>query len=93
MVRCNFFLIAEHISLCYSSISMKSTDIGFQKIIKNEIQKTIKTEFKPIKSDMGKMRKDIDTMLSLFDREYIDLRQRVERIEEHLNLPSNPSGN
>ncbi len=72
---------------------MKSTDIGFQKIIKNEIQKTIKTEFKPIKSDMGKMRKDIDTMLSLFDREYIDLRQRVERIEEHLNLPSNPSGN
>ncbi len=46
----------------------------------------IREELKPVKKDISKMRKDIDVMLSLFDREYVDLRTRVERIEEHLNL-------
>ena len=43
-------------------------------------------ELKPIKSDVAKIRKDIDAIISLFDREYVDLRKRVARIEEHLGL-------
>lgn len=43
-------------------------------------------ELKPIKSDTAKIRKDIDAIISLFDREYVDLRKRVARIEEHLGL-------
>ncbi len=47
-----------------------------------------KVELKPIKHDIAKVRKDIDGILSLFDQEYVDLRKRVERIEEHLQLSS-----
>ena len=55
------------------------------KEIDNIVTKRIKQELKPVKSDIAKMRKDV--IISLFDREYVDLRKRVERIEEHLNLP------
>jgi len=57
------------------------------KKIDNLLDKRFKIELKPIKSDISKIRKDIDVIISLFDREYVNLRQRVERIEEHLNLP------
>lgn len=57
------------------------------KIVTQRIKTELKTELKPIKSDIAKMRKDIDVIISLFDREYLDLRKRVERIEDHLNLP------
>ena len=64
-----------------------------------QIKKVVKTEFKgsvtksdlrkelnPIRSDITKIRKDIDVIISLFDREYLEIRARVERIEQHLNL-------
>ena len=41
---------------------------------------------KPIKDDIAHIRKDIKTMVNFFDREYLDLRKRVERIETHLRL-------
>lgn len=49
--------------------------------------KILTSDVKTLKSDVGKMRKDIDAILDYFDREYVDLRSRVERIEEHLSLP------
>lgn len=48
---------------------------------------TVQADVKTLKKDTAKIRKDIDVMLSFFDREYIDLRKRVERIEKHLGLP------
>jgi len=69
-------------------------------VVKNEVKrfttkddlKTLatKNDLKPIKSDIAKIRKDIDAMLSMLDREYVELRKRVERLEEHLNLPPLP---
>lgn len=61
-------------------------DIG--NLLDERLDKQFKIKFKPIKSDISKIRKDIDVIISLFDREYINLRQRIERIEEHLNLPN-----
>lgn len=52
-----------------------------------KIGEKLKRELKPIKEDMTKTRKDINVIVSLFDREYVDLRKRVERIEEHLQIP------
>ena len=52
-----------------------------------QIRGVFKEEIKTLKNDVSKIRKDVDVMLSMFDREYIDLRKRVERIEEHLRLP------
>jgi hypothetical protein len=49
-----------------------------------------KNDIKVIKQDLTKIRKDIGTIVGFFDREYLDLRKRVERIEEHLDLhPTN----
>jgi hypothetical protein len=52
-----------------------------------KLDKLISKRLKPIKSDIAKIRKDIDVIVSLFDREYMDIRRRIERIEDHLNLP------
>lgn len=52
------------------------------------VAKRIQTELKPIKQDVAKIRKDMSTIVNFFDREYLELRKRVDRIEEHLNLSS-----
>jgi hypothetical protein len=64
----------------------------FKNLLQTELA-PIKTDIKILKGDLGtvkkdvaKTRKDVDVMLSMFDREYLELRKRVERIEEHLNL-------
>mgnify|MGYP001001382635 FL=1 len=48
--------------------------------------KRLKGEIKPIQEDVSKIRKDIKTIVNFFDQEYLSLRNRVERIEEHLGL-------
>jgi hypothetical protein len=58
------------------------------KIVEKETKKIIQKELKPIKADIVKIRKDIGIIVSIFDRKYLELRQRVEKIEKHLNLPS-----
>lgn len=47
----------------------------------------IHADIKTMKADIGKIRKDISGITDFFDQEYIGLRKRVERIEDHLNLP------
>lgn len=56
------------------------------KIVRVESENIIKRELKPIKADIVKIRKDMKTIVNFFDREYLDLRQRVDKIEEHLGL-------
>jgi len=56
-----------------------------QKIVQKEIN-PIKNDVKTIKSDISQIRNDVKTIVNFFDREYLELRKRVERIEEHLNL-------
>ena len=66
---------------------LKEIDNVVSKRLQNVTTKDdLKRELKPIKSDVAKTRKDIDVMLSMFDREYLQLRKRVERIEEHPGL-------
>lgn len=67
---------------------LQAIDNLIVKRVDEVVTKRIREEHKPIRKDISKMRKDIDVMLSLFDREYVNLRSRVERIEEHLNIPS-----
>ncbi len=69
----------------------KTDLVQIKKVFKNELKNSLtkndlKKELKPMKSDIAKIRKDVDVVISLFDREYLELRARVERIEEHLNL-------
>ncbi|MBI3379307.1 hypothetical protein HY029_00970 [Candidatus Gottesmanbacteria bacterium] len=68
--------------------------------IRNTLMKFIKEELHPIKTDLNalksdvkvikkdntKIRKDISTIADFFDKEYLDLRKRVELIEERLEI-------
>ncbi len=51
-----------------------------------EVDEKMEKRLKPIKDDVAHIRKDIKTMVGFFDREYLDLRKRVERIEGYLKL-------
>ena len=62
-----------------------------RKIVQEEIQKEthpIRNDLKTMKEDISQIRKDMKTIISFFDREYLELRKRVERIELHLSLPT-----
>jgi hypothetical protein len=58
-------------------------------IIRTEIRTEIGNEVEPLKSDLKKLQRDMKTVIRMFDSEYMELRSRVEKIEDHLNLPSN----
>lgn len=65
----------------------KSDLIQIRKLFEDG-NKPINRNVKTLQEDVSKIRKDVSTIVDFFDREYIDLRKRVQRIEEHLNLPS-----
>jgi predicted nucleic acid-binding Zn-ribbon protein len=49
----------------------------------NNLQKDMKT----VQRDIVQIRKDMKTIINFFDQEYLELRHRIDRIEEVLNLP------
>ncbi len=56
-------------------------------LTKNDLDQ-IKKIIEPIKRDVAQTRKDVKVLIAYFDREYVDLRKRIELIENHLGLPS-----
>jgi len=56
-----------------------------QKVIKNE-QSSVREDIKIIKNDMFQIRRDVKTLVNYFDREYLELRKRIEVIEDQLNI-------
>ncbi|MGD8744236.1 MAG: hypothetical protein PVJ52_01410 [Candidatus Woesebacteria bacterium] len=64
---------------------LKQIDKVFSKRIKEEV-KPIKIDIRSIKSDVSEARKDVKIIVNFFDKEYLEPRARVERIEEHLKL-------
>lgn len=53
--------------------------------IRNDLS-VVKKDMRSAKSDITKIRSDIDIIIDSFDRDYLDLRGRVERIEEKLGI-------
>jgi len=43
-------------------------------------------ELKSMKNDIAEIRKDTKGIVSFFDRGYVELRKRIERIENHLGF-------
>jgi len=64
----------------------KSDLTQIQKVVNFESKKVISQELKSIKEDITHIRKDIKTIVNYFDKEYLQLRKRVERLENHLHL-------
>lgn len=65
------------------------TDSDLKKIgslIDVRVGDIVDNKLKPIKADIAEIRKDVKGIVAFFDSEYLGLRSRIERIEEHLNL-------
>lgn len=60
-------------------------EIGSLAAIKQEL-KPVKEDLKTIKEDIEKIRTDQKNIINFFDHSYLDLRKRIEKIEEVLNL-------
>ena len=47
----------------------------------------LKKDVKVIKSDMSQLKRTQDTMLDLLDKEQMEQRKRIVRLEKHVGLP------
>lgn len=74
-------IVGEEINARTRKIVQEET----RKIVQEEIE-PVKSEIRTIKKDIAKIRADIKVIISFFDREYLELRTRVERIETHLGF-------
>ena len=64
---------------------------GEIKLSRIEIQKEVRlvaNKVKNLEIVISKIQKGIKSIVNFFDQEHLQLRKRVERLEEHLNLPS-----
>lgn len=50
------------------------------------IEQIFDIKLKPLKSTIKKIDDKLDAMIRLYDQEYVHLRKRVDRVEDHLNL-------
>jgi len=63
-------------------------------IVKEEIEPVkkdvsiLKKDMKNVKHDISRLRKDQSTMLDLLDKEQMQQRKRITRLEEHAGLPT-----
>jgi len=55
-------------------------------IVKKEVDEKISKSIKPINSKLNKMQKDLDLVIRTFDKDIIETKHRVDRIEKHLDL-------
>ena len=53
-----------------------------------KIRVELKDDLRPLKEDIQKIRADQKTIITFFDKEYLELRKRVELIENHLGISS-----
>lgn len=64
---------------------------GEIKLARIEIQtdiRELKDRVKNLEISVGKIEKDVKSIIEFFDKDSLRLRKRVEKIEKHLNLPS-----
>ncbi|OGG23635.1 hypothetical protein A3A79_00300 [Candidatus Gottesmanbacteria bacterium RIFCSPLOWO2_01_FULL_43_11b] len=65
----------------------KIVQVETKKIVSNELQR----ELKPVKKDIKKIKSDISIIVKTYDRDFVHLRRRVNRVESHLQLPPLPA--
>ena len=67
---------------------------AIEKVLDRKLEEKLETKLeeklKPIKFSIKKIQNDQKAIISLFDKEYLDLEKRVTKIEDHLQLtPTN----
>lgn len=57
-----------------------------EKLLDRKLEEKLEEKLKPIKRQLRQLRKDQRVMLRLLDKEQMDQRKRIVRIEEHLRF-------
>ncbi len=60
-------------------------------IVQTETKKIIRKELAPIKKDIKVIKDDINMVIDGFDKDYLGLRARVDRIDDRLGFTASPS--
>lgn len=80
-------MLTKHDLSAIAEIVDTSIDKRLTTVLDNRLR-PIQKDIKNIQSDMKIVQKDIRVMLAVLDRADVELRKRVERIEEHLGITS-----
>jgi hypothetical protein len=56
--------------------------------LEGRIDKKLEKRLKPLLKELRKLRRDLNVTITSFDRDIIYTRRRVDRIEDHLQLPT-----
>jgi peptidoglycan hydrolase CwlO-like protein len=79
----------EKVSNLEKDMRSVKSDVGTLKkdvsTLKSDVG-TLKKDVSTLKRDMAETRNDIKTLIAYFDRDYVNLRIRIDRIEEHLGI-------
>jgi hypothetical protein len=70
----------------YSNLTMKTDNLKQISELLDRKLDPIQKDIKVIKKDLGEARNDVKVLIAYFDKEYVNLRRRVELIEEHLGI-------
>ncbi|PIY72143.1 hypothetical protein COY87_02495 [Candidatus Roizmanbacteria bacterium CG_4_10_14_0_8_um_filter_33_9] len=60
---------------------------AIQTIVKKEVEEQIINSIKPINQKLNKMQQNLNLVIRTFDKDIIETKHRVDRIEKHLDLP------
>ena len=66
--------------------TLNQTDISLLRSI-FATKDDLKNELNPLKKDIRKIKKDINMVIDHFDHSHLELRARVDRIENYLKIP------
>ena len=70
----------------------KTDLVSIEKIVSTTVERKIKPLEKKITSiekDVVYIRKSVGQIVKTFDKDYLELRSRVEQLEQHLGFPQN----
>lgn len=64
----------------------KSDLTAIQEVVKTETTQIVKTELAPVKKDVRQIKKTMNEMLDVLDKQDMLLLKRVKKLEEHVGV-------
>lgn len=61
--------------------------VQFREIVRTEVKNEITSALNPVNKKLNRAVKDISYMVKTFDKDIVNHRQRIETIEERLDIP------
>ena len=71
-----------------SDAKLSDNFIEYEKKSDAKLNNIFRRELDPIRKDIKKIQKDLNTIISYFDNQYLNHEKRITRLEEHLELPA-----